>query len=214
MLANIPPGIRALIVRLSGCGFLRGRYISRNTGVSTGGISKGPLSCLGDRNSYPKAIWASAKDEQIKGRPCPHQNHEKKQVSLIVDNPGRDDQANWTSYFCPYGPKTFASSWQSINSYSQMSQTDSWSSPPTPNMGTQARELEPSKLVSCNICWWVQVQPLPLWWSCPSSPAPQQLGYGGTCCKLGASDPWNTVECRCYAVQNNMILHTEQQWLR
>ena len=104
-------------------------------------FNKSPLSCLGDRNSYPKAIWASVEDEQTKGRPCPHQNHEEKQVSLIVENLGRDDQANWTSYFCPHGPKTFASSWKSIKSSSQMPQTDSWSSPPTPSMGTINQEL-------------------------------------------------------------------------
>ena len=54
---------------------------------------------------------------------------------------------------------------------SQMPQTGSWSSPPTPHMGTQAPELELSARVSCDICWWVHIQPSPLWWSCPSSSA-------------------------------------------
>ena len=49
-----------------------------------------------------------------------------------------------------------------------MPQTDSWPSPLTPHIGTQAPELDPSALVSCDICWWVQVRPLPLGWSCPS----------------------------------------------
>ena len=66
---------------------------------------------------------------------------------------------------------TFGSSWVSLKTSSQMPQTDSWSSPPTPRVGTEAPELEPPALVSCDICWWVKVQPLPLWWSCPSSSA-------------------------------------------
>ena len=48
------------------------------------------------------------------------QNHEELQVSLIVKNQGRADQVNWTSCFCPHGPKTFGSSWVSLKASSQI----------------------------------------------------------------------------------------------
>ena len=87
--------------------------------------------CSGDRMNYPKATWALVEEDHNKGRLCPYPNHEEKQVSLIVDNQGRADQAKWMSCFCPHGPKAFGSSCVSHKTSSQMSQTDAWSSPPT-----------------------------------------------------------------------------------
>ena len=57
-----------------------------------------------------EATWASVEDDHTKGIPCPYPNHEKKQVALIVENQSRTGQANWTSCFCPHGPKAFGSS--------------------------------------------------------------------------------------------------------
>ena len=106
-------------------------------------------------------------DDPTNERSCSYPNHEEKDVSLIIENQGRANQANFTSCFCLHSPKMFGSSWVSLTTSSQMPQTDSWSSPPTPLPDTQAPELKPSALISCDICWWVQVHPLTLWWSCP-----------------------------------------------
>ena len=42
-----------------------------------------------------------------------------------------------------------------------------WSSLQPPHADQQSPKLEPSFLGSCDIRWWVQGQPLPIWWSCP-----------------------------------------------
>ena len=77
-----------------------------------------PPSSLGDQKSYPKATWASVEDYHTKKRLCPYPNHEKKQVSLIVENQGRAGQANWTSCFCLHSPRTFGTSWVSFKTSS------------------------------------------------------------------------------------------------
>ena len=59
----------------------------------------------------------------------------------------RDDQSNWTSCFCPHSPKTFGGSWVSLKMSNQLHQTDWWSSPRMPCMGTQALQLEPLALM-------------------------------------------------------------------
>ena len=62
--------------------------------------------------------------------------------------------------------KTFSSFWILINTFNQMPQTDSWSSPPASPIDTPSKEMEPSTLVPSDICWWVQGQPLTIWLSC------------------------------------------------
>ena len=88
-----------------------------------------PPSWSGDRDSFPKVTWASVDDDHTKGRRCPYPNYGEKWVSLIVENQDRTDQANWTSCFCPHGPKAFGSSWASLKTSNQMPETDSCSSP-------------------------------------------------------------------------------------
>ena len=84
-----------------------------------------PLSRSADQKSYPKAAWALVEDDHTEARLCPYLNHKEKHVSLIGDNQGKACLAKWTSCFCPYGPKTFGSSWVSLMTSSQMPQTDS-----------------------------------------------------------------------------------------
>ena len=115
-----------------------------------------PLSCSGDQKSYPNAIWASVEDDHTRGRPCSYPNHEENQVSLIVENQGRADQANWTLCFCPHGLKTFGSSWVSLKTTSQMPQTDSWSSPPTPHFGHAGTRI---RTISSDLMWYLIMNP-------------------------------------------------------
>ena len=51
-----------------------------------------------------------------------------------------------------HGPKC----WISLKTSTLMPQTDSLSSPPAMHICTPSSGLEPSVLVSCHICWWVQ----------------------------------------------------------
>ena len=97
-----------------------------------------PPSCLGDRKSYPKTTWASVEDGHTK---------------MIKRTGRRVSACTVQRYLVAAGitqdVQPGAPDWIMII-----------------GAGTQARELEPSALISCDICWWVQVQPLSLWWSC------------------------------------------------
>ena len=72
---------------------------------------------------------------------------------------------------CPHGPRTFCSSWVSLNPSRPMPQTDCWSSLPPLHVCRQGPKLAPSALVPCDFRWWVQDQPLPLWSSYPRIPS-------------------------------------------
>ena len=52
-----------------------------------------------------------------------------------------------------------------------MPQTDSWSSLSPPHVGRLLPKQETSALVSYDIRWWTQGQPVPLWSSCPRIPS-------------------------------------------
>ena len=58
--------------------------------------------------------------------------------------------------------KTFCSDWISLRRSRQMPQGDSISSQLPQLAGIRAPGLETSALASCDICWWVQGQPLKL----------------------------------------------------
>ena len=96
MPVNFPPGILELIVLLFGRG-LSQMAISRNTRVSQGGISNYLRHVQETRRAIQRPHGASAENDHTKGRPCPCPNNEQKRISLIVENQGRADQANWTS---------------------------------------------------------------------------------------------------------------------
>ena len=86
----------------------------------TGWRPQSPLSCSGDRKSYPKATLASVEHDHTTLTPCPYPNHEEKQVSLIInENQGRADQAKWTSCFCQHDSKTFGNIWVSLKTSSR-----------------------------------------------------------------------------------------------
>ena len=72
-------------------------------------------------------------------------------IYLNVEDPIGAHQANWTPCYCPQGPIAFSSSWISFGTSRRMFQTDPWSSPLSPHVGTRALKLESSALVSCNI---------------------------------------------------------------
>ena len=61
----------------------------------------------------------------------------------------------------------FSSSCLLLKASRPMSQTDFWWLPPPPHVGTRAPGLETSVLVTRDICFWVQGQPLFLWRLCP-----------------------------------------------
>ena len=64
-------------------------------------------------------------------------------------------------YLCLHGPKIFTSGWISPKTSRQVSQTDSWSSPPATHRSTSP-ELEQLAQISSDICWGVPGQPLTL----------------------------------------------------
>ena len=96
-------------------------------------------------------------------RPCLSSYHEGEQAFLSVQEQDGDDQMNWTPYLCLPGPKTFSSSWISLTTLRQMPQTNSWSKTTATHIDTPLPGLEPWALITCDICWGVQGQPLPLW---------------------------------------------------
>ena len=156
MPANMPPDILELIVRLS-ARRLSQMAILRNRGVPQGGISK-----------VLRRVWETGRAIQ---RPHGHrlrmttprgdraliQIMRRNRFSLIIENKSKADQANWALCLCPHGPETFGSSCVSLETSSPIPHTDSWSSQLMRRMGIQGPELETSALVSCDVCWWVEV---------------------------------------------------------
>ena len=160
MPTHIRPVIFANSVRFAVPSFSQ-REMLGIAGVSIG-PSKNPKPCKWEQKSYPEAMWVSIEDDHTKRRPCPSPYHEVKEFSLGVQDRAGADQTNWRPCLCPHRPNMSSSSWIYLNTSRPMPQTDSLPSPPPPYIGTQAPELEPPVLVSCDICWWVHRQPLHL----------------------------------------------------
>ena len=169
MSANIPPWIIVLIVRLS-AHVLSQREILRNTGVSRGGISK--------------VIHHFRETRRAIERPHGHR--------LRMTTPREDRSLVWimrrnrflsslrirVELIRRTGRHVFAGTVQRyLVAVGYYSRRPAKCPRLTHNhrcrrrMGKQAPEMEPSALVVCDIWWWVQIQPLPLWWPCPSSSA-------------------------------------------
>ena len=132
----------------------------------TGCHLKCPTLCSWKQQSYPGVMWASIEDNHIKRNHSLLRNLRRKSFLSAVQDQCGDGQANWTPCRCPHGPRTFSSGWISLKTSRPMPSTESSSSLPPTHVGRHAPNLEPSALVSSDVRWWVQGQPLPLWSSC------------------------------------------------
>ena len=162
MPANIPPGILELIVRLYGRELPQwARW--RNTRMSGGGISKVLRRAIPKPHGHRLSMTTPSKYRSL--------IQIMKRNNFISSSRIRAELIRQTGHLVSaytVQRRLVAAGYRSTTP-SQMPQSDSWSSSPTLRMGTQTPVLEPSALVSCDICWWVHVRPLPMWWSCPSS---------------------------------------------
>ena len=61
--------------------------------------------------------------------------------------------------------RQFKINWTSIKTFRQITQTDSWSSPPPPHLSTRPTKFEPLALFLSDSCWWDQGQSSLLSWS-------------------------------------------------
>ena len=157
MTINIRPVVTEISVRFFGRG-LSHIEISRITlGVKRWHL-KSPVPCSYHQQSCPGVTWLSVKDDYMIRRPCIMKGNTFFSVSRIEVELTR--QIRRRIFLCMVQRRLVVAGYRSKHP----DRCPDWQY--ATHIGIPSPELEPSALISCDICWCVQGQPLPLWSAC------------------------------------------------